>query len=178
MRGSRIAKILDLPLAVPTTEAGGAKGLVSRQNGQILDLVIASAAAVGAVVTDEGAVAKEKQICVGIKQGIAGIASEAVEMPSVASELESLALFENLSTAFAGKDVVGVHGTVNVFIHGGHVDVCVCVFMYVALSSGALGGRRGGGMESETDQAASKADAGTTTAALRYRIERGGPSGS
>jgi hypothetical protein len=58
VRRPGIAQILDFPLAVPTPEAGCAKGLVSGQDGQVLNLIIAGAAAVGAVIADEGAIAE------------------------------------------------------------------------------------------------------------------------
>ncbi|KFZ11385.1 hypothetical protein V501_04804 [Pseudogymnoascus sp. VKM F-4519 (FW-2642)] len=64
-------------------EAGGAEGLVAGQDGEVLDLVAAGAAAVGAVVADEGAVAEEEQVGVGVEEGVALVAAEAVEMPSV-----------------------------------------------------------------------------------------------
>jgi hypothetical protein len=59
--------------------------LISREDGEILDLVAARAAAVGAVVADEGAVAEQEEIGVGVKEGVTGVATEAVYMPSVAS---------------------------------------------------------------------------------------------
>lgn len=51
-----IAQILDLPFTVPAFETIGAKGLVSCQYGQILDLVSAAAAAVRAIIAYKGAV--------------------------------------------------------------------------------------------------------------------------
>ncbi|KFY20889.1 hypothetical protein V493_07604, partial [Pseudogymnoascus sp. VKM F-4281 (FW-2241)] len=64
-------------------EAGGAEGLVAGQDGEVLDLVAAGAAAVGAVVADEGAVAEEEKVGVRVEEGVALVAAEAVEMPSV-----------------------------------------------------------------------------------------------
>ena len=56
MRSPGIPEILDLSLAVPASEACRAEGLVSGEDSQVLDLVPAGAAAVGAVVADERAV--------------------------------------------------------------------------------------------------------------------------
>jgi hypothetical protein len=82
---ARIAEILNLPFTVPAAEAIGAEGLVPCEDGQILDLVSAVIAAVGAVVADEGAVAEEKEVRIGIEEGTAGVAAEAIDVPSVAS---------------------------------------------------------------------------------------------
>jgi hypothetical protein len=84
LRGAGIAQILDLALAVSTPEAVGTESLVARQNSQVLDLVPAMVAAVGAVVADERAVAKQEQVCVRVEEGAAGVAAEAVDVPSVA----------------------------------------------------------------------------------------------
>ena len=51
--GAGVAEVLDLALAVATAEACGAEGLVAREDGQVLNLVAAGIAAVGAVVADE-----------------------------------------------------------------------------------------------------------------------------
>lgn len=51
LRGARISEVLNLFLAVATLETVGAKGLVSSQNSQVLDLVLAAATAVCAIVT-------------------------------------------------------------------------------------------------------------------------------
>ena len=50
LRCTGIAQILDLALAVPTSETVCAESLVTGQDGQILDLVAAVVAAVCAVV--------------------------------------------------------------------------------------------------------------------------------
>ena len=60
LRGSGVAQILDLPLAVPTAKACCAEGLVACQDRQVLDLVATRAATVCAVVADEGAIAEEQ----------------------------------------------------------------------------------------------------------------------
>lgn len=49
LRRPRIAQILDLLLAISAPEALGAKGLVTRQDRQILDLIPARAATVCAI---------------------------------------------------------------------------------------------------------------------------------
>jgi hypothetical protein len=81
---ARIAQILNLPFAVATAEAARTEGLVAGEDGQVFDLVAASIAAICTVVADEGAVAEEEQVGVGVKQGAAGVTSEAVDVPSVA----------------------------------------------------------------------------------------------
>jgi hypothetical protein len=78
-----IAQVLNLPFAVPTAEASRAEGLITSQDGKVLDLVPAGTAAIGAVVADERAIAEKEQIRVRVEQCVAGIAAEAVKMPSV-----------------------------------------------------------------------------------------------
>lgn len=80
----RIAQIFYFSLAVSTSEAGRAKGLISRQDGQVFDLVAACAAAVCAIVADEGAIAEEEEVRIGVEEGAASIATKAIQMPSVA----------------------------------------------------------------------------------------------
>ena len=82
---TRIAQVLDLPLAVATPKASGTERLVSREDGQVFDLVATCVAAVGAIVADERAIAQQEQIGVGVEEGAARVASEAVDMPSIAS---------------------------------------------------------------------------------------------
>jgi len=84
LTGARIAQVLDLALAVPTSETGGAKGLVAGEDGEVFDLVAAGVAAICTVVADEGAVAEEEEVCIGVKEGSACVTSEAVNVPSVA----------------------------------------------------------------------------------------------
>lgn len=83
MRGSGIAQVLDLPLAVSTAEARRAEGLVSGEDGEVFNLIAAGAAAVGAIVADEGAIAEQQEVRIRVEEGIARVASEAVEMPSI-----------------------------------------------------------------------------------------------
>jgi hypothetical protein len=85
LRRARIPQILNLLLAVPAFEAVGAEGLVASQDGQILNLVPTAAAAICAVVADQGAIAEEKKVRIGVEQGAASITPKAVDMPSVAS---------------------------------------------------------------------------------------------
>lgn len=51
LRSARIAQVLNLSFAVPASEALSAESLVSRQNGQVFDLVVARATTVCAVTT-------------------------------------------------------------------------------------------------------------------------------
>jgi hypothetical protein len=83
LRGSCIAQVLNLSLAIPTPEAVGAKGLVAGQDGEVFDLVPAVVAAVGAVVADQGAVSEQQQVGVRVEQGAARVAAEAVNVPSI-----------------------------------------------------------------------------------------------
>ncbi|KAL9057947.1 MAG: hypothetical protein Q9206_002143 [Seirophora lacunosa] len=84
LRCPRILEVLDLLLAVPTSKTRGTEGLVSGQDSQILNFVPTGAAAVGTIVADQRPVAEEKEVCVGVEEGAASIASETVDMPSVA----------------------------------------------------------------------------------------------
>ena len=67
LRRSRIAKVLDLFLAIAAFEAVCAKSLVTSQYSQIFNLVVAGAAAVGAVVADQRPVAKEEEVRIGVE---------------------------------------------------------------------------------------------------------------
>lgn len=111
LRGASIAQILNLALAVPAPEAVCTKGLVAGQDGQVLDLVAAVVAAVCAIVAYQGAVAEEQQIGIRVEQGAAGVAAEAVDVPSVASELKGLSFLEDLAAPLARvDDIVLVDG--------------------------------------------------------------------
>jgi hypothetical protein len=85
LRGACIAQVLDLALAVAAAEAIGTEGLVARQDGQVLDLVAAVVAAVCAVVAYQRAVAEQQEVRIRVEQGAAGVAAEAVDVPSVPS---------------------------------------------------------------------------------------------
>lgn len=85
LRGPSIAQIFNLSLAISASKARSAEGLVPSKDGQILDLVPTGAAAVGAVVANKGAIAEEEEVRIGVEEGPAGVATEAVEMPPVSS---------------------------------------------------------------------------------------------
>lgn len=57
--GLGIAEVLDLTLAVAAAETGGTEGLVAGEDGKLLDLIAAGAAAVCTVIADQGAIAEE-----------------------------------------------------------------------------------------------------------------------
>lgn len=138
-----VAQVFDLPLAIATSKAAGAERLVASQDREVFDLIAARAAAVGAIVTYKRAVAQEEEVRVGIEEGAAGIASETVDMPSIAScrctlvnipivaprarrtQFKGLALLQDLSTALAGiHDILLVHGGLGIggvgAVDGGH----------------------------------------------------------
>jgi hypothetical protein len=56
LRGTGISEVLDLALAVPTSEAIRTEGLVTSKDGQVLDLVPAVVTAVCAIVAYQGAI--------------------------------------------------------------------------------------------------------------------------
>lgn len=64
---ARITQILNLPLAVAALEAGSAECLIAGQDGEVFDLVATGAAAVCAVVADEGAVAEQEEVGVRVE---------------------------------------------------------------------------------------------------------------
>lgn len=84
LRGTRIAKIIDLPFTAATSKAAGAKCLIAGENGQILNLVSARAATVCTIVANERAVAEQEQVRVRVEEGATRVASKAVDMPPVA----------------------------------------------------------------------------------------------
>lgn len=84
LRSPGVAKIFNLALAVSAFEAAGAEGLVSSQDGEILDFVAAGTAAIGAAVAYQRAITKKQKVGVGVEQGATGVASEAVYVPTVA----------------------------------------------------------------------------------------------
>lgn len=81
----RISQVFNLALAVATSETGGAKCLIAGEDCEVFDLVAACVAAVCAVVTNKGAVAEEEEVGVGVEECAAGVASETIYMPSIAS---------------------------------------------------------------------------------------------
>jgi hypothetical protein len=60
LRRPSVAQIFNLPLAIPASKAGGAKGLVARENCKIFDLVAAGAAAISAIVANQGTITKKE----------------------------------------------------------------------------------------------------------------------
>lgn len=103
LRGPCILEVFDLLLAVPTSKARRAEGLVAGEDGKILDLVPTCTAAVGAVVADEGAVTEEEQVGVRVEKGQARVAAEAVNVPSIARQFKRFPLLQDLAAAFARK---------------------------------------------------------------------------
>ena len=85
LRRSRIAKVLDLFLAIAAFEAVCAESLVTSQYGQIFNLVSAAATAVGAVVADQRPVAEEEEVRVGVEQSTTRITAKAINMPPISS---------------------------------------------------------------------------------------------
>ena len=85
LRRSRIAKVLDLFLAIAAFEAVCAESLVTCQYSQIFNLVSAAATAVGAVVADQRPVAKEEEVRVRVEQSTTGITAKAINMPPISS---------------------------------------------------------------------------------------------
>jgi hypothetical protein len=85
LRGAGIAKVLNLTLAVPAPKAVRTERLVTCQDSQIFNFVAAMVAAICAVVAYQGAVAEQEEVRIGIEQGAASVAAEAVNVPSVAS---------------------------------------------------------------------------------------------
>lgn len=80
---SGISEVVNLALAIAAAEAGGAEGLIAGKDSEVLNLVSAGTAAVGAVVADEGPVAEEEEVGIGVEEDAAGVAAKAVEVPSV-----------------------------------------------------------------------------------------------
>ncbi|KAL8782932.1 MAG: hypothetical protein Q9213_004988 [Squamulea squamosa] len=67
-----------------SAEARGTEGLISGQDSQILDLVVACATAIGTIIANERAVAEKEEVCVRIEESGAGVTSETVNVPSIA----------------------------------------------------------------------------------------------
>lgn len=93
LRGPSISKVLNLALAVAAFEASGTEGLVAGEDGEVFNLVAAGAAAVGAVVADEGAIAEQEEVGVGVEEGAAGVAAEAVYVPPVAGCITNVRIY-------------------------------------------------------------------------------------
>lgn len=85
LRSARISQILNLSLAVATPETARTERLVAGEDGKVFYLIATRAATVRAVVTYKRAIAQEEEVRVGVEEGAAGVASEAVNVPSIAS---------------------------------------------------------------------------------------------
>ena len=81
--GASIAQVFDFALAIPTPEAVGTEGLITSQDGQVFYLVATVVAAVGAVVTDQRAIAEKQEVRIRVEEGAARVAAKAVDVPSV-----------------------------------------------------------------------------------------------
>lgn len=78
LRSPGITEVVYFALAVAAAEARRTECLVARKNGKVFDLVAACAAAISAVVANQGAVAQQQQVGVGVEEGPACVAAEAV----------------------------------------------------------------------------------------------------
>ena len=67
LRRPCISEILYALFAIPAPETAATEGLISSQNGKILDFRAAGRAGVGAGVADERSVAKKEKVRVGIE---------------------------------------------------------------------------------------------------------------
>ncbi len=83
LRSPGIFEVLNLLLAISTFEASCAKGLVAGENCQVLDLITTDTAAIGAIVADERPVTEKEEVCVGVEDSTAGVATKTVYMPSI-----------------------------------------------------------------------------------------------
>jgi hypothetical protein len=57
--------------------------MITGENSQILNLVPASTAAVCTIVADQRTVAEQEEVRIGIEEGTASVASEAINVPSI-----------------------------------------------------------------------------------------------
>ena len=83
LRRPRILQVLNFFFAIPTFEAVRTERLVPCKDSQILNLVGAHTTAVGTIVADEGAIAEKEEVRVRVEYRAAGVASKAVDMPSI-----------------------------------------------------------------------------------------------
>jgi len=84
LRRSSVLQIFNLFLAIPTLEARRAEGLVSREDRQILDLIAADTATVGAIITNERSISEQEEIGIRVQNGVARVAPKTVYVPSIA----------------------------------------------------------------------------------------------
>ena len=87
LRSPRITQILNLFLAIPAPKATGTKSMISGEDSQILNLVPTRSAAVCTIIADERTITKEEEICIGVEEGTAGVASKAIDVPPVTSSV-------------------------------------------------------------------------------------------
>ena len=67
LRCARISQVLNLLFAVAAPKAAATEGLITCEDGEILNLVATSIAAVGAIAAYERAVAEKEQIRIGVE---------------------------------------------------------------------------------------------------------------
>ena len=118
LRCAGIAQVLDLALAVSTSETVCTEGLVAGQDGQVLDLVAAVVAAICAVVAYERAVAEEQQVRVRVEEGAASVAAEAVNVPSVSRCLMSVCYSTHVGRSVEGARDVMSHWEMHTELEG------------------------------------------------------------
>ena len=63
--------------------------MVSSEDGQIFNLVVAAATAVCAFVANKRSITEEEKVCVRVEEGVAGVAAKTIDMPSVPSYILS-----------------------------------------------------------------------------------------
>lgn len=87
---SSISQILNLLLTIATLEAIRTVCLVAGEDGQVFDLVVAAATAVGTLVANEGAIAQQEEVRVRVEKGATGVAAKTVNVPSIPSYIQSV----------------------------------------------------------------------------------------
>ena len=111
--GSGVSKVLNLALAVAAAEAGSAEGLIPGKDGKVFNLVTASTAAIGAVVTYKGTIPQQEKVGIRVEEGSARVASKAVQMPAI-SRCDQISPRQrhqhDESKISSGRDAVGHEG--------------------------------------------------------------------
>lgn len=93
LRCSCILQVFYLLLAIPAFETVRTKRLIACEDGEIFDFISAYAAAICAIIADEGAVAKEEEVRIGVENCATCVATETVYMPSIAGwEIVSISI--------------------------------------------------------------------------------------
>ena len=85
LRSAGVAQVVYLLFAIAAFEALCAESFLACENSKVFDFVAACAAAVGAVIADEGAVTEEEKVGVGIEEGATSVAAETIDVPSISS---------------------------------------------------------------------------------------------